>query len=225
MPNPAVYTFGSARDELQLRMGRSAATSDSGFTARLTNWLDSAQQKLAGSFIDIPELDEAVEGLPLVSGQAEYNYTQWSQPLTDLLATKSIKNTTTGYKMRRFPYNEYLSLTTQSQGDPFRWARRGFVYAFDPEPDDAFEITVSYRRYPELGVLIGPRWHEDVIRLATFLGWSALLKSDLAKVVYAELPANLQIAVTNTPSQEDLEAYFDPDLSFTPFYPDYNARW
>lgn len=214
MPLYSLYTFTSAKDELRLRMGRGASSTD--LDARLKNWLDAAQLRIAQSAIPIPDLEDQTT-LRLANGQSEYDLVATRPSLTNIIGIEHVRNSTTGQRMMRFPWVEYRSLTTQATGNPLRWTRRGYVVAFDPQPDTETDVLFEVRKRPELGVVVLPsEWQEDWIRLAAVIGWSALQQHDRTRALTRELPISLQAAINQELSQDEWEANYDSDLAIWP---------
>lgn len=208
------YTFARAQDDVVLRMGR---RNDNYFLNRAADWLDSAQYRIAASFVEIPDLEDQLS-LPMTEAVAEYDLRTTSPPLTDIIGIKWVKNESTGYNMRRFSYQEYQELVNQPSGDPIRWARNGWRFAVDPMPlTSGYDVTVRFRRNPQHGVLELPnQWQDACIKLAVSLGWSALMEHERAKAVLAELPPILQMAIAQQLDQYQWESAFDPDLGIRP---------
>lgn len=214
MPIDTEYTFERAANEVVLRMGR---RNDNGFTDRVTDWLASAQYKIAQSFIEVPDLEDEVT-LAITEGVKEYDLRTTSPPITEIVGLKWLKYEKTGYRLRRFSWDEYRDLVNQASSDPVRWCRRAYTLAFDPIPvTSGYSVTIQFRRLPMYGALeLGNQWQESVIKLATAIGWSALMEHERSKAVFAELPLILQAAVSQQLDQYQWEAAFDPDLGIRP---------
>lgn len=215
MPIDPQFTFARALNELILRMGR---RNDNDFTQRATDWLQSAQYRIASSYVDLPDLEDELD-LPLTEDVAEYDLRTTSPPITDIVGIRWIKNTHTGYMLRRFPYTEYQQLVHQATGDPMRWCRNGYVLAFDPKPATGvnYDVTIKFRRMPQYGQFeIGDDYQDAAIKLASAIGWSALMEHQRAQAVQAELPPVLQFLVSGQLSQSQWEAMVDPDLGVRP---------
>ena len=214
MPLDPQYTFARAADEVLLRMGR---RNDNHFVERVNDWLNSAQYRIVSSYIEVPDLEDTLT-LNITEDVNEYDLRTTSPPLTDIVGLKWLKYEKTGYRLRRFSWDEYQNMVNQAHGDPMRWARRGYVLAFDPIPNESgFDVTIQYRRNPQYGVLeLDTKWHESVIKLAVSYGWSALMEHERSRAVVAELPALLQMAVNTPLDQYMWESAFDPDLGIRP---------
>lgn len=214
MPIDGQYTFQRAADEVILRMGR---RSDNNFSDRVADFLNSAQYKIVASYIEVPDLEDELT-LPIVEDVAQYDLRTTSPPITDIVGLKWLKYEKTGYRLRRFAWDEYQNLVNQSSSDPMRWTRRGNILAFDPIPDTSgYDMTIQFRRNPQYGVLeLDTKWHESVIKLAVSYAWSAMMEHERAKAIFAELPATLQMAVSQPLDQYQWEAAFDPDLGIRP---------
>lgn len=214
MPLDPQYSFDSAADEIVLRLGR---RNDNNFPSRVREWLNSAMNRAAASLIDAPDLEDTLT-LTIDDGINEYDLRTTTPPITDLIGIKYVKNLWTGYRMRRFSFEEYRQLVNQASGDPMRWARKGYVLALDPVPNNnTTQVTIEYRRLPEAGVLeFDSKHHDSIIKMATAIGWSALMEHQRSQSVTAELPPIWQAAFASPFSQEQWEAMWDPDLGLRP---------
>lgn len=214
MPIDPQFTFERAVHELILRFGKRA---DNNFHQRVTDWLNSAQYRIAVSLVEVPDLEDQLE-LPITEDVQEYDLRTTSPPITDIVGIKWVKNNATGYRMRRFPYGEYQQLVNQAVAPPMRWARNGYKLALDPIPDSSdFTITVRFRRMPRYGALeVGDQWQDLCMKLAVSLGWSSLMEHERARELLAELPAVLQLATNSPIDQAQWEAAWDPDLGIRP---------
>lgn len=206
------YTFNTAAEELVFRFGNRTDLAD-----RSGEWINAAQQRVARSIIDMPELDDIIEEFPITEDISQYDLRTTSPALTNIIGINGIKSNETGYRMRRFPWWEYRSLVNQGSAEPTRWTRRGFHIAFDPKPSKTITAIVEYRRRPQMDVLETPsEWQEDLIKLATSIGWSALGEHERAQVVQSEMAPLFQAAIAAPLTQEQWEAYYDENLSFLP---------
>ena len=210
MPMDAQYSFDAAVDEMVLRFGR---RNDNSFQARCREWLNSAMYRAAASLIDAPDLEDTLT-LTIDNTVNEYDLRTTTPPITDIIGIKYVKNLWTGYRMRRFSFEEYRQLVNQANGDPMRWSRKGYVLALDPVPNnDTTTMTIEYRRLPEAGVLeFDSKHHDSLIKIAVSIGWSALMEHQRGQSVMAELPPTWQAALAQPLSQEQWEAMWDPDL-------------
>lgn len=210
MPFDPLYTFAQALDEIQYRFGK---RNDNDFRKRSTRWLDSAQQLIAQSWLEVSDLDDTVESLPYVSGTREYDLRTTSPPIPNIVGIRYIKDNETGYRLHRFPYTEFLTIVSPAAGLPKRWTRRGYVLAYDPQPNAPGSVTFGYRRYPAYGVVeLGSEWHEPLIQLACFTGWRALKDYKAAEANFTELPIGLQAVLQQPFNQMEWEAIWDDDL-------------
>lgn len=208
----AQYDFDTAKTEMVARFGNRTD-----LASRAGEWLNSAQQRLARSIIDMPELDDIHAEWPITEDVAEYDTRTTYPSLNNVVGIYSIRHNGSGYRLRRFPWHEYRSLVNQGSASPTRWTRRGYHLAFDPKPSATDTVKIDFRRRPQMDVLETPsEWHEDLIKLAVAIGWGAMAEHDRAKEVLAEVPALLLQAFQMPLSQEQWEAYYDDDLSFIP---------
>lgn len=214
MPIDGQYTFQRAVNEIVLRMGRRG---DNDFQGRVADWLNTAQYRIASSYVEVPDLEDQLT-LPLTEDIQEYDLRTTSPPITDIIGIKWVKNEQTGYNMRRFSFTEYQQLVNQAVGDPLRWTRNAYLLAFDPVPQDSTTtVTVRFRRNPGYGVFeLGNQWQDSCMKLATAIGWSAMMEHERSKQIQMELPPILQAAVATQLDQYMWEAAFDPDLGIRP---------
>jgi hypothetical protein len=162
-------------------------------------------------------LDVSGATLATVAGTAVYNLTAAPTSLTDILGIMSMRNNTSGNRLRKFPWQEFRSLNQQASGPPLRWARWGNFVAFDPQPDAVNTILIDYRREPALGVIEVPnRYQETLLDMAEFIGWKALQQFDKSQVVYRAMPAITQFIVQNPMDRDQFEAQWDQDLAIRP---------
>ncbi len=230
MPFNNIYNFSPALEELKLRLGNrpmgADATDAQASTNRLSQWLNSAQARIAGCVIESPDLD--VLGFPMetINGQSEYSLLEILPPATNVVGIKNIRNngaTDTSdssdlFKMRRFSWTEYRSLSQQAPGPPMRWCRWGYVLAFDPKPDNQYEILIDYRRLPygditEIPVI----FQEDWLHLAESYGWQALMKTDRSANAMSRISANLQMMLNQELDWNQWDSYWDTDQVIAPY--------
>lgn len=230
MPFNNLYSFSDAVAELKLRLGNRPVAPDpldtQASTNRLNLFLDNAQARIAGCMIESPDLD--VLGFPMytIGEQSEYGLLEILPPATNIVGLKNLRNngaTDTSnssdlFKMRRFPWTEYRSLSQQAPGPPMRWARWGYTIAFDPQPDNVYEILIDYRRLPVQGTTEIPViFQEDWIHLAESFGWQALMKTDRAKAAFSMISPNLQILLSQELDWESWDSYWDTDQVVAPY--------
>jgi hypothetical protein len=216
MPFAPLYTFTQAETELQLRLGNRTDLG-SGSANRIDQWLDNAQMRIAACMLACEDLD--VYGFPFTTndGQTVYGLLDILPPATDIVGIFSIRNDTTGVKVRRFPWQEYRSLNQQAQGPPMRWARWGYNLALDPQPDDAYDMLIDYRRNPQRGVTEIPnRFQEDWLHLAESMGWQSLMKPERAVQAFGRITANLQSMLSMVLDQDQFESTWDQDQVIAP---------
>lgn len=207
------YTFARAVNEIMIRMGR---RSDNSFEDRVGDYLDSAQLRIAQTYLEVPDLEDLVT-IHFAADTQEYDLRTTSPPITDFIGIKYVKNLETEYRMRRFSFEEYRQLVNQATADPMRWTRKGYTFAMDPIPAEAGDIQLEFRRQPALGVLeLGNQWQDSLMKLATSIAWSALMEHERAKSIFMELPAALQLALQQPLDQYQWESAFDPDLGIRP---------
>lgn len=206
------YTFNTAVEELIFRFGNRTD-----LTSRAGEWINAAQQRVARSLIDMPELEDIIEEFTVTENIPIYDLRTTAPALVNIIGLRTIKNNETGYRLRRFPWYEFRSLVNQAGAQPSRWTRRGNYLAFDPKPDETVTMLIEYRRRPQMDVLETPsEWQEDLIKLATSIGWSSLGEHERSRAILAELPATLLQSWQQPLTQEQWEAFYDPDLSFLP---------
>lgn len=210
------YSFSQAATELQYRLGNRTDLGV-GTANRIALWLDTAQIKIASTVMAIETLD--VVGFPMhtVSGQSEYGELQILPPANNVIGLRGFRNDSQGVQMFRFPWTEYRSLNQQAQSTPLRWARLGYTWAFDPQPDDVYEVLIDYRRSPQRGISELPnRFQDDWITTAEWIAWKALLKPDRAATAFSLLPPQLQGVFSKPLDREQFEAMWDTQLSVRP---------
>jgi hypothetical protein len=211
VPLNPLYSFSDAKDEVTLQLGNRSSLG-----TRVDRWLDAAQARIARSRLDINDLDDTAT-LTLAEDVAEYDVRETVPALAEIVGIKKMRCTTTGYRLRRFPWDVYRTLTTQTSGDPLRWTRDGYIYAFDPVPDESVDILVDFRRNPEMGVSeLDNAYQLEWIKMAVFFGWQALDETAKADAVLKGLPALFQQMAQTPLRQDQWEAGYDSDLSFGP---------
>jgi hypothetical protein len=217
MPFNPLYTFSQAHDELQLRLGNRTDLG-TGSADRLNQWLNSAQLRIAGCTIENPDWDVLAFPMTTVNGQSEYSLLEILPPLTGFVGIKNIRNNTTQVKCRRFPWSEYRSLSQQAPGPPMRWTRWGYIIAFDPQPNDEYQILIDYRRQPTYDTTEIPNiFQEDWLHLSESYGWQALMKLDRAQAAASRISANLQMYLNMQLDDALWDSYWDTDQTIAPF--------
>lgn len=205
-----LYNFGTMRTELTRRLGGRVDTTT---RDRADRWLDSAQLQFAKCFIELPLLEQVVEGFSVVEGTSEYNLS--SSPFFtfgDIIGIRSVRNNTANQplRMHRFPFESYRAISQQAESMPVRWSRKGTLFVVDPKPDDQYELTIDYRRRPQLGVIeLDSEWHEAMLNYATFIGWNALSQPNLAQSALNAIPASTLRDLQTPIPEEEWEAYWD----------------
>ncbi len=218
MPVNNLLSFPQAKTELQYRIGNRTDLG-SGSQDRLTYWLNAAQIRIAAVLMAAEDLDQVAFPLTTISGQSEYSLVSVLPPATNVIGLRSLRNNTSGVKMRRFPWTEYRSLNQQAQGPPLRWARLGYMLAFDPQPDDngPYDIFIDYRREPYLETSELPnRFQDDWITVAEWIAWKALLKPERAQAAFSLLPANLQLILAQPLDGDQFDSRYDTDQVIAP---------
>ena len=230
MPFNNLYNFSAALQELRLRLGNRPvggdATDAQASVTRYSQWLDSAQARIAGCLIECPDIE--VVGFPMttVEGQSEYGLLEILPPATNIVGIKGFRNngaadssdSTDLFKMRRFPWTEFRSLSQQAPGPPMRWARWGYTVAFDPQPDKVYNLLIDYRRLPYQGTTEIPViFQEDWLHLAESFGWQALMKTDRSQMAMSRISANLQMMLNQELDQQQWESNFDTDQTIAPW--------
>ncbi len=202
------------------------ATDAQASTNRLSQWLNSAQARIAGSVIESPDLDVLGFSMLTVQNQSEYSLLSILPPATNVVGIKNIRNngatdvsdSSDLFKMRRFSWTEYRSLSQQAPGPPMRWARWGYVLAFDPMPDNQYEILIDYRRLPYQGQTEIPViFQEDWLHLAESYGWQALMKTDRSQNAMSRISANLQMMLNQELDWNQWDSYWDTDQVIAPY--------
>lgn len=217
MPTNTLLSWSGAVDEVILRLGNRTD-----IDTRAELWLNTAQYLFAKCWLDNTDFDET-STFYTNSGQAEYGLDSVVAAITDIIGIECVTSqddtltTPVIFKMQRFPWQEYRALSQLGSGQPSQWTRRGTTMAFSPEPDDSYLITVDYRRMPQQGVIeIDPGSQEWLLKVATWVGWSALQQSDRATEVLRELPSTVQALFQQPLSQNQWEAMADQDLRLLP---------
>lgn len=223
------YSFTQAVTELQWRLGNRTDLG-TGSLGRISLWLDAAQIKIASCSIACETLDRIAFPFNTTSGQSEYGLLQLIPPATDIIGIFSVRNSTQGVKMARFPWQEYRSLNQQAEGPPLRWARFGNTLALDPQPDSdgPYEILIDYRRNPTRGISELPnRFQDDWITVAEWIAWKALLKPERAAAAFSLLPVQLQQRMSLPLDFDQWDAMNDSDLGVRPlgFESRFNSGW
>ena len=214
MPLDPEYSFAQALDEVILRLGR---RNDNDFQGRCVYYLNSAIYRIATSFMDVPDLEDYIN-IPIAPDVNEYDLRTTAPPINEFVGLKWMKYEKTGYRLRRFPYDEYKNLVHQAHGDPVRWARNGYTLCLDPIPTAPdYDLVVQFRRLPQQGFLeLDSKWHENAIKMAVCIGWGAVMEHERSRAVLAELPASFQLLIQQPIDQSQWEAAFDPDLGIRP---------
>lgn len=209
-----IYTFGTATTELLRRLG---GRTDTATKRRVEGWLNDAMLRLAKSWLELPNL-EASFTLTTVDGQSEYPLASFDVDPNDVLGIRSIRNDTSEWLLQRFPWHEYRALGEQAEGAPVRWTRRGNLLAFDPEPDGAYELVIDYRRRPSSGTFddFDSEWHEPIVAIANWVGWTALQQPQLANAAVAVINQSIVQAIQRPMSQDDFEAIWDQEFGLVP---------
>jgi hypothetical protein len=226
MPFNPLYNFNQAHTELKYRLGNRSDLGE-GSQDRISMWLNSAQLRIAGSVIENPDLDVAGFPMTTIDGQSEYSLLEILPPATNVVGIKQVRNNTTQVKCRRFSWNEYRTLSQQAPGPPMRWARWGYIIAFDPQPNlttggDNYEILLDYRRMPVYDTTEIPNiFQEDWLHLAESYGWQALMKLDRAQAAASRISANLQVLLNQELDQNQWESLWDTDQTIAPYGFDY----
>ncbi len=225
MPFNNLYSWSDAQIELKARLGN---RSDLG--NRIATWLNSAQVRIAGCMIECPDLVVAGFEMTTVDGQSEYGLLEILPPATNIVGIKdfrnngstSIENSSDLFKMRRYPWAEYRSLSQQAPGPPMRWFRWGYTVAFDPQPDDEYEIIFDYRRLPYTDTVEIPViFQEDWLHFAESVGWQALMKLDRAQAAASRISVNLQALLNQELDWQQWDSYWDTDQVIAPYGFDY----
>lgn len=99
--------------------------------------------------------------------------------------------------LKWIPWSKYISYTdrntSSAEGIPKEWHRRGTVASNDiylhSTPDDAYTLTIYYRKKPSLltgtnTTAIGDEWDYPIVQLATVFGLQWLQEYEKANVVY-----------------------------------------
>jgi len=181
-------SFDEILNEVTQRLGNRTDISN-----RLTGWVQDAQNKLARCDIELTRLD-ATKTSKLVTGQSIYTMDKTTElNLQDLIGIYRIRNDTSNWLMRYFPWEEFRELHTQSDSSPTRWAREGDRIAFDPKPEKTYDITIDYRRGPtSTQIIVDESMRENLVLLTTSIGWTALQEHNLARANFSALPMWLQ---------------------------------
>lgn len=205
------YDWNTATEEVIAQIG------GRGITRRAGEFLNAAQQRLARSTIDMPELEDIHHEFDITEDFPEYDLRTTSPTIVDAVGIFAIKNNSTGLKMVRFPYREFLAISTQASAQPVRWARRGYHLALDPNPSETITVRIDYRRRPQMDTMETPsEWQADLIRMAVINAWAALGEHERVRSMMIELPMEIQRAIQSPLTQEQWEAYYDDDLALVP---------
>ena len=208
-----IYSFSSTVAEVLDRLGGRNSARD---FDRATRWVNSAQQTMAFSELELISL-ETRSTLHLIEDQSEYTLTNFPDGFEDLLGIRSIRNSTDSWRMKRFPWLDYRTISTQSEGRPSAWARHGVLLAVDPKPDAACTILVDWRRKPRPGIIeVGSQWQEVLVGLGAYYGAQALGESALAKNFFSTLPATIQLRTQVPMNEAEWEAMWDDELGLVP---------
>jgi hypothetical protein len=210
----AILTFEQAIEEVADRLGGRRDV-----LARIEDWLNQSQIIFARADIELPALDVTVTKTT-VANQATYSLATTGMNglgITNLMGIRVIRNEGGPFKLVRFPWTEFRRIATQASGPPVRWSRYGDLLATDPVSDQIYTLTIDYRRNPVLGTLeFGDLWLEEIIRLATYLGWNALGEPQQAASQLQLLPGWVQQRLMTPLTEEEWEASWDEALGFAP---------
>lgn len=202
-----LYSAATAQEEIRLGLG-----GRSNLTTRIQAWFDEAQLLIARCEIECPRLDAVVHLFTQV-GVAEYSLlaAPWSNP-NNIIGLRLLKNVSSGINLRlfRFDFDEYRSLSSQASGPPTQWARHGTTLAFDPVPDQIYDIQVDYRRRPAAQTVeVDSEYQTILIDLAIYLGFRRLQEWSKAQAHFSLLPAWLQVRLQQPLTEQDWEKQWD----------------
>lgn len=173
-----IMTYTNLTDYLKVRFGNNDAW-DSFYGL----WINSAYRQLTsrdsvgGKRIEIPELDTT-------SSDATVDGTAYVSVPSDCIAISEIFDETNDVQLEWLAYPEYVGKSdradTSSEGKPTYWVRSGaYIYLY-PTPDDAYTLTIHYRKRPaDLSgasdvTVLGEEWDDIILEYAVAIGrdWS-----------------------------------------------------
>lgn len=208
------FSFETMRAELLRRTG---GRTDTTSRDRATFWLNAATARLAKTPIELPYL-ETNFSITVVEDESEYTISAYVVDPNDIIGIRSVRNSTSGWAMQRFPFADYRRISTQASAAPIRWARRGHLFVVDPSPDGNYELKIDYRKRPDTDSIgqFDNEWHETILHIATWIGWNALNEQEQARAAIEMIPATVRRAIEIPLGQDEFEALWDDQLGIYP---------
>jgi len=189
------YSWTGAKRELLYRLGNRTDVSN-----RADTWLNSAQQLMAASEIDLPRLEVVQNPFYVHEDLSEYDV---DDQLGEIVGIRLVRNETTEMFMTRFTFEEYRNLSSQSTGSPQRWSRKGNLFVIDPKPDGPYELKIDFRRQPyDQTMEVDNRWQEHLITLANAIGFRALRQYNEFTALFSTLPITFQRSLAEPLDQD-----------------------
>ncbi len=122
------------------------------------------------------------------------------------------------------PHRWYVKQTgrsdTDSEDKPQFWTTYGNKIYLYPTPDDAYNITVYYRKKPALmtgsnTTVIGEEWDESILLLATAQSARRLMDWERAKQFRSEFIDTTKDLMLSQPREwQDMKQYVRPSVSY-----------
>jgi hypothetical protein len=219
-----LFTFATAKAEMSLRMGGRQDIL-AGTPSRADTWLNAACILLCECDTDVPAV-EVRATKPTVIAQGEYSLiaaTGGGFNLSDVLGIRYLRNSTTGNLLEWISWLEYRELNSQASGSPSQWSRNGNLIALDPKPAAVEQLLIEYRRYPTPNVLddFTDRYHDNLVSLGVFYGWTGLRQYEEAAKCKMLLPGFLRDRLEKPMNQYDWEAASGIKARVVP----YDSNW
>jgi len=115
---------------------------------------------------------------------------------TDCLIVRDLYDTENYRRLTNITPRTYIDYTdradTGAEGAPTEWVRQGTYLYLHKTPDDAYTISIHYRKVPAIlssgssVTLLGSEWDEPLITLACYIGKMWTMDYDKAKILRDE---------------------------------------
>lgn len=167
-----MVSYDVMKTELKSRLGNRQD-----LDTRMDRWINYAFFEIVSNpRFNFWELDSDYQ-FTTVAATAEYDIQSGAGDLHFIL---DVRDTTNERKLLRTHWS-YLDKVVATSGAPTRYYRFGPNIILEPTPDDAYDITVRYRKRPnDLSTNnssfegLGTEWEEKIITLAAIKAFEAL---------------------------------------------------
>jgi len=160
--------------------------------------------------------------------QATTDGTAYISVPSDALIIRGVWDSENDRILDRISWETYIGYTGRatatSESKPTQWVRRGFHIYLYSTPDDAYDMTIYYRKKITTDLSgtdttgIGMEWDDAVVQLATYKGLMWMNDIEGAQVVKAEFKETVA---------EMLGIYFQDEIGKTTYmgpHPAYNKK-